>query len=106
VRDAGATAHALGVHPPEISTVKLGPSTAKHPDMLTKSDELKDRINVKKHELLAKYNELKADANANASGARDKVKAKLDDLEDALKDGWDNMTDAVKTRLNSWLDNN
>jgi hypothetical protein len=106
VRDTGATAHGVGAHHPEISTVRLGPSTAQPPDMLTKSDELKDRINVKKHELLAKYNELKADTNANASSARDKVKAKLDDLEDALKDGWDNVTDAVKARLNKWLDNN
>jgi hypothetical protein len=73
--------------------------------MLSNTDQLKDRINARKHELLSKYNELKADSRKEAAEARDKMKAKLDDLEDALKDGWDNLTDKVTARLNQWLDN-
>ena len=72
--------------------------------MLTKSDQLKDRITARKHELLAKVAEFKADARDDAAASRDAMKAKLADLEDSLKDGWENMTDAVKTKLNKWLD--
>jgi hypothetical protein len=72
--------------------------------MLDKSDELRDRIEARKHELLAKYNELKADGRKEASGARDKIKSRLDELELHLKSGWDKVNDDVRTRLNSWLD--
>ncbi len=72
--------------------------------MLDKSDELKDRVKARKHELMSKYNELKADTRKEASAARDRVKARLDELEDTLKTGWDNLTDAAKTKLNQWLD--
>jgi hypothetical protein len=74
------------------------------PDMLGKSDELKDRIEARKHQLLSKYNELKADTRREAGEARTKLKARLDELEDTLKTGWQNMTDAAKSKLNQWLD--
>jgi hypothetical protein len=72
--------------------------------MLTQSDQLKDRINARKHELLAKVAAMKADAREDAAASRDAMQAKLADLEESLKDGWENMTDAVKTKLNKWLD--
>ena len=72
--------------------------------MLDKSDELRDRVEARKHELLAKYNELKADSRRDASDARDKVKAKLDELEVHIKDGWAKVSDDVRTKLNRWLD--
>ena len=72
--------------------------------MLDKSDELRDRVEARKHELLAKYNELKADSRRDASDARDKVKAKLDELEAHIKDGWAKVSDDVRTKLNRWLD--
>ena len=72
--------------------------------MLGKSDELRDRIEARKHELLAKYNELKADSRHDAADARTRVKAKLDELELHLKSGWDKVSDDVRTRLNKWLD--
>lgn len=74
--------------------------------MLSNTDQLKDRVNARKHELLAKMNELKADSRKDASSARDKLKAKLDELEETVKDGWDNLSDAVTEKLNRWLDNN
>ncbi len=73
--------------------------------MLSNTEQLKDRIEARKHELLAKYNELKADSRKDAASARDSVKAKLDELEATLKDGWDNLSDAVSERLNRWLNN-
>jgi hypothetical protein len=71
---------------------------------MTQKDELADRVQARKHELLSKYNELKADTRKEAGQKRDQIKAKLDDLEDAIKDGWEHMTDAVRGRLNKWLD--
>jgi hypothetical protein len=72
--------------------------------MLKKTDELKNRIEAKKHELQARLAELKADTKEDAASARDSIKQRLDELETALKDGWDNVTEAVAGKLNSWLD--
>jgi vacuolar-type H+-ATPase subunit E/Vma4 len=72
--------------------------------MLDKSDELRDRVEARKHELLAKLNELKADTRAEAAKNRDNIKAKLDEIQGDLADGWDRMSDKVKAKLNSWLD--
>jgi hypothetical protein len=82
----------------------LVPGVQEGPGMLDKSDELRDRVEARKHELLAKYNELKADSRRDASDARDKVKAKLDELETHLKNGWAKVSDDVRTKLNRWLD--
>ena len=49
--------------------------------MLDKSDELRDRVEARKHELLAKYNELKADTRHEAAEARTRLKARLDEVE-------------------------
>lgn len=72
--------------------------------MLDKSDELRDRIESRKHELLAKYNELKADTRREASGARDRIRARLDELEQHLKSGWNKVNDDVRTKLDRWLE--
>ena len=72
--------------------------------MLDKSDELRDRIEARKHELLAKYNELKADTRKEAGDTRNRVKARLDELEAQLKLGWDKVTDDVRVKLNHWLE--
>jgi hypothetical protein len=72
--------------------------------MLDKSDELRDRVEARKHDLLAKYNELKADGRREATEACNKVKAKLDELEVHLKSGWAKVNDDVRTKLNKWLD--
>ena len=74
--------------------------------MIGKDDELKDRIQARKHAMQAKLDELKADSRSEARGTRDKLKKSLDELEDSVKDGWDNLSDAVRTKLNSWLDRN
>ena len=72
--------------------------------MLDKSDELRDRIEARKHELLAKYNELKADTRKEASEGRTRLKARLDELESHLKVGWAKVNDDVRTKLNHWLE--
>lgn len=67
--------------------------------MLNKSDELKDRIDAKKHELMARLSELKADTRADASEKRDKIQGRLDELESHLTIGWEK----AKLKLNDWL---
>jgi hypothetical protein len=70
-----------------------------------KTDALKDRVEARKHELLAKLNDLKADTKNQASDAHTKVKHKLDELELYLKEGWDKVNDATRTKLDHWLKN-
>jgi predicted nucleotidyltransferase len=72
--------------------------------MLDKSDELRDRVEARKHELLAKYNDLKADSRKEASETRTRLKAHLDELEAHLKLGWAKVNDEVRTKLSQWLD--
>lgn len=69
-----------------------------------KSEELRDRVEARKHELLAKYNELKADSRKEAAEARTRLKAKLDELETHLKLGWAKVNDEVRTKLSQWLE--
>jgi hypothetical protein len=72
--------------------------------MLGKNDELRDRVEARKHDLLAKYNELKADARHETAHVRDRVRAQLDEVERYLKDGWDKLSDDVRSKLNTWLE--
>lgn len=72
--------------------------------MLERSDELRDRIEARKHELLAKYSELRASARHETLEARDRISAQLDEVERHLKNGWDKINDDVRTKLNQWLE--
>ena len=74
--------------------------------MLDKTDELRDRVEARRHHLLAKYNELKADSRHEAAEARTRLKARLDELELHLKSGWAKVSDDVRTKLNHWLERN
>jgi hypothetical protein len=76
---------------------------AKQLGMLTAHDQLKDQIEVKKHALLKTFAELKADTRSDAISARDKVKAKLDELELYLKSGWDKVSAETHAKLDQWL---
>jgi hypothetical protein len=71
---------------------------------MNKRDELANRVKARTHELQAKYNELKADTQHEAMEKRDQIKARLDEIQEAIKDGWDNMSDAVAARVNKLLD--
>lgn len=71
---------------------------------MSKIDELKDRIEARKHEMLAKYNDMKADTRAETSVKRTAMKARLEELELYLKEGWDKMSDATRAKLDKWLE--
>jgi hypothetical protein len=72
--------------------------------MISKQEELKDRIKAKQRELEARFNELKADGRSEARDERDRVRSRLDELQETIKDGWDNLSDRVTAKLNDWLD--
>ena len=73
--------------------------------MSSKTGELKDRVEAKKHELRARLAQRKAGARTDAGDAYTSVKKKLDELEGHLKDGWDKVGDKVSAKLNEWLKN-
>jgi hypothetical protein len=72
--------------------------------MMNKTDELKDRVEARKHELLSRYNELKADSRHEAIEMRSKLKLKLDELEREIEHGWERVDDTVRAKLNRWLE--
>ena len=69
-------------------------------------DELKDRIDARKHELLARLSELKADTRHEAGAARARVQHRLEELELHLKAGWAQVNADVRTKLHQWLERN
>ncbi|HEU4733961.1 MAG TPA: hypothetical protein VFT22_38985 [Kofleriaceae bacterium] len=71
---------------------------------MDKGNELRDRIEARKHQLLSKYNELKADTRHEAAEARTRIKARLDELELHLKGGWTKVSDDVRLKLDRWLE--
>lgn len=72
--------------------------------MTTSTNELKLRVEQRKHQMLARIAELEADTAHEAGVVRAKVMLALDELEEVLKDGWDKVSDKVTARLNAWLD--
>lgn len=71
--------------------------------MIERKDELKNRVQAKQRELEARYLELKADAQERTREERARVKRKLDELQETVKDGWDSLSDRVAAKLNDWL---
>jgi len=68
------------------------------------AEGLKERVEARVQLLQAKLTELTAKGNVEATDARVSVQRKLDELQESIKDGWDNLNDAAKVRVNRWLD--
>jgi hypothetical protein len=68
---------------------------------------LESRTNTRRAELIFKLTELRASMHLDAVEAGDKIKARLSELSHIVKegvvDGWANLGDAVKRKLESWL---
>jgi len=73
--------------------------------MTTNTSELKSRIEAKIKEMEARLLTMKADTQAKASDESEKLKTRLADVKESIKDGWDNVTDKVAAKLNDWLKN-
>ena len=70
---------------------------------MSQMDELKDRVEAKKLRLQARIKELQADARSTSREEAQNLQARLDALADSVRDGWDDMTEAVAKKLNDWL---
>jgi hypothetical protein len=70
---------------------------------MSQKDELKNRVEAKKLRLQAKIKELQADASSTSRDEVNKLQTKLDGLSESVKDGWDDLTDAISGKLNEWL---
>jgi hypothetical protein len=70
--------------------------------MLSKHDALRDRVEARKHELLAKCDQIKADTRHEAAQARTRLKVRLDELELHFKAGWAKVHNDVRTKLKTW----
>ena len=71
--------------------------------MTSKTSELRHRVEAKKKELEASLERAKADAQGEVSEAVERIQLKLNELNDYLREGWDNLSEAVADRLNEWL---
>ena len=69
--------------------------------------DLESRIQQRRGELIATLGLLRADPRFATSELRDQLKARLSELAHIIKvgvvDGWTNLADTVKYRLENWL---
>lgn len=68
-----------------------------------KMEELKHRVQARRKELEARLEQARADAHGRAGDAVDEVRARLQELERTIKDGWESLGDEAVARLNDWL---
>lgn len=66
-------------------------------------DELRYRVRAKRKRLEAELEELKADATAKGREMQASLRTKLSALEEHMRGGWDNITEATATKINEWL---
>lgn len=71
--------------------------------MTTKTSELRHRVEAKRKELEASLERAKADAAGKTSETVERIQRELNELNDRLKDGWDNLSEAAADQLNEWL---
>lgn len=87
------------------STSKAQPASEVSP--ATSEPDLEARIKLRRAELVAKLRELRADVRLEATQAGDRLKAKLSEVAHILKegvvDGWTNLGDSAKHKLEHWL---
>lgn len=72
--------------------------------MLKQKEILKNRAEAKTKELEARLANLKADAREGASDEIERIRTSLDDLAEAARAGWDNLTESLARRVNTILD--
>jgi phage-related protein len=72
--------------------------------MTSHKEELKHRIEAKRKELEAKLQSLQADAHGDAAEKKKQIQQRLSELDQTLRQGWDDLSEDVARRLNEWLD--
>ncbi|HZJ63527.1 MAG TPA: hypothetical protein VFD36_08360 [Kofleriaceae bacterium] len=86
----------------------LGGTPQPAPEVDASEANLESRVNTRRAELIFKLTELRASLHLDAVEAGDRVKARLSELSHIVKegvvDGWGNLGDTVKRKLDRWLD--
>jgi len=72
--------------------------------MTTQTQELKHRVEARKKELQSKLERMKADAAGSSDDAKKDVERRLAELDQTLRDGFDNLTDQAVAKINALLD--
>ncbi len=67
-------------------------------------EELKHRFESKRKELEAEIERLKADSSKQARESSDQLSDKLAKLQDAVKGGWDDLTEEAASKINALLE--
>jgi Mg2+ and Co2+ transporter CorA len=71
--------------------------------MSSSKEELKHRVLAKKHQLQERLEKLQAEALGSSTDEVERLQTKLNEAEDLLSQGWDNLSGEVTKRLNDWL---
>jgi hypothetical protein len=66
-------------------------------------EELKDRVEAKRHELRQKLVQLTSDTRYEAVAARTRIRRGLAEVESYLYDGWNNVSEQVQSKLRDWV---
>ncbi len=74
-------------------------------DMLKETEKLRDNVEARRKALQAQLAKIKADTRSAAADEQKRIQNKLSELERALGDGWDHLTEATAAKLNQWLKN-
>lgn len=70
---------------------------------MSEMNQLKDRVAARRKELEAKLHTLRADTRQKASEEATEIEAKLEQMKEAVKDGWDRLSEASSKKLNKLL---
>ena len=66
-------------------------------------DELKNRVEARKHDIEAEIARLKADAGEKQRDRIERLEKRLQEASDVVKGGWQDLSDSVVSQLNDWL---
>ncbi len=82
---------------------EVDPRTHEERDRMSSTDELKNRVEAKKHDIKRQIAEMKADAGEDKRKRIEALESKLDELEAHLRSGWEQLSESVVDKLNGWL---
>lgn len=71
--------------------------------MIDKRDEIRTRIEARRAELQARLKKAKADAQGASGQVVESIEKKLTALQEALRNGWEKLSDAALDKLNRLL---
>lgn len=71
--------------------------------MTSQDKELKDRVEAKRKRIEARIHELKADSAEASRKKIESLQQELNEVTDAIRDGYENLSDKAMAKVNEWL---